>query len=151
MKFGIALPHIGSSASTNAIVEVAEMAESPGFDSVWALDRLLWPSRPSFKYLGNPRGEIPVAMKITYDPSIVLTFVAARTQKVQLGASVLVTPYRSPVIAAKMGATLDQLSRGRLVLGLGARRSGDEFDAAGETLSKRQEQTDEFLMALNEL
>ena len=109
MKFGIALPHIGPTASPEAIIEVAQKAEAFGFDSVWALDRLLWPLQPTSKYPGNPRGELPAVMQNTYDPLTVLTFVAACTQKVRLGTSVLVASYRSPVVVAKMGATLDVL------------------------------------------
>ncbi len=79
MQFGIALPHIGPTASPESIIEVAQRAETLGFGSVWALDRLLWPLQPSSKYSGNPRGQLPTLMKITYDPLTVLTFVAART------------------------------------------------------------------------
>lgn len=147
MKFGVALPHVGAAASPEAISQVARAAETLGFDSVWVLDRLLWPVRPASKYPGNPRGEMPASMQTTYDPLTVLSFVAAATKKVKLGTSVLVAPYRSPVVVAKMVATLDRLSGGRVIVGLGAGWSADEFDAVGQPFSDRQEQTDEFLRA----
>jgi len=130
---------------------VAQQAEELGFDSVWALDRLLWPLQPTSKYPGNPNGELPTVMQNTYDPLTVLTFVAARTQKVRLGTSVLVASYRSLVVVAKMGSTLDVLSGGRLILGLGAGSSADEFTAVNQRITERNEQTDEFLRALHEL
>jgi probable F420-dependent oxidoreductase len=151
MKFGVALPHIGPGAGPQAIIEVAQKAESFGFDSVWALDRLLWPLHPMSKYPGNPRGELPAVMQIVYEPLTVLTFVAAHTQKVRLGTSVLVAAYRSPVLAAKIGATLDALSNGRLILGLGAGWSADEFTAANQSIEERDARTDEFIIAVREL
>ena len=151
MKFGVALPHIGHDASPQAIIEVAQKAESLGFDSVWALDRLLWPLHPTAKYPGNPRGELPAVMQVVYEPLTVLTFAAAHTQRVRLGTSVLVAAYRSPVLVAKMAATLDLLSHGRLILGLGSGWSTDEFAAVNQPIDERDGRTDEFIKALREL
>jgi probable F420-dependent oxidoreductase len=151
VKLGIALPHIGPGAGCDAIVEVAQKAESLGFDSVWALDRLLWPLEPTAKYPGNPRGELPAVMQIVYEPLTVLSFVAAHTEKVRLGTSVLVAAYRSPLLVAKMVATLDQLSHGRFILGLGSGWSADEFAAANQSIEERDGRTDEFIRALRAL
>ena len=148
MQFGIALPHFGPAASPEAIIEVARAAEAMGFDSLWALDRLLWPLQPTSKYPGNREGRIPKVMQNTYDPFTVLTFVAARTEKVFLGTSVLVASYRSPLVVAKMAATLDLLSGGRFILGLGAGWSADEFSSANQQIANRDDQTDEFLKVL---
>lgn len=151
MQFGIALPHIGPAASPEAIIEVAQEAENLRFDSVWVLDRLLWPLQSTSKYPGNPWGDLPAVMQNSYDPFTVLTFVSAQTRKVRLGTSVLVAAYRSPLVVAKMGATLDVLSGGRFILGVGAGWSADEFTASGQLFSDRHEQTDEFLLVLREL
>ena len=151
MEFGIALPHIGPHASAEAVTEVAERAEALGYDSVWALDRLLWPVQPASKYPGNPRGELPAVMQTVYEPLTSLTFVAARTKTIRLGTSVLVAAYRSAVLAAKIGATLDALSGGRLILGLGAGWSADEFAAASQSIEERNARTDEFILAVREL
>ena len=151
MRFGIALPHIGPVASADAIIDVAQKAEALGFHSIWVLDRLLYPLNAASKYPGNPRGEIPTAMKITYEPFTVLAFAAAATKTILLGTSVLVAAYRNPVLTAKIAATLDQLSGGRLILGLGAGWSTDEFDAVDQAFHERQEKTDEYLRVLKTL
>jgi len=148
VQFGIALPHFGPTASLDGIIEVAQKAESLGFDSLWVLDRLLWPLEPASKYPGNPRGELPSVMQNTYDPFITLAFVAARTQKIRLGTSVLVASYRSPLVVAKMGATLDLLSGGQFIFGLGAGWSADEFRAVNQNMNDRNEQMMNFLKCL---
>ena len=145
MQFGFALPHVGTEANKEAIVAVAQRAEALGFDSLWVLDRLLWPSKPTAKYPGTPDGRLPKEMQVVYDPLTVLTFVAASTQKVQLGTSVLVAMYRNPVIMAKIGATLDQLSGGRFIFGVGVGWNADEFTAVGQPVQKRGRMTDEYL------
>jgi len=94
---------------------------------------------------------MPRAMQTTYDPLTVLAFVAPQTRKVRLGTSILVASYRSPLVVAKMGATLDVISWGRLILGIGAGWNSDEFTASGQSLTDRHEQADEFLLVLKEL
>jgi len=148
MQVGIALPHFGPAASPKAILDVARQAEALRFDSVWALDRLLWPLRATSKYPGNPKGNLPGVMQNTYDPLTVLTYVAAHTKRVRLGTSVLVAAYRSPVVVAKMVATLDLLSEGRLILGVGSGWSADEFTSVNQDIAYRDDQTDEFLKVI---
>jgi hypothetical protein len=102
---------------------------------------LLWPSKPTAKYPGTPDGRLPKEMQTVYDPLTVLTFVAASTQKVQLGTSVLLALYCNPVIMAKIGATLDQLSGGRFIFGVGVGWNADEFTAVGQPVGKRGRMT----------
>jgi probable F420-dependent oxidoreductase len=90
-------------------------------------------------------------MQNTYDPLVVLSFVAAHTEQLFLGTSVLVAAYRSPAVTAKMTATLDILSNGRLILGLGVGWSADEFAAVGRSIEERNEQADEFIDVLRML
>lgn len=151
MKLGVALPHIGPTASPEAIIETAAAAEALGFDSAWVLDRLLWPLEPTARYPGNPRGQLPAVMQIVYEPLTVLSFIAARTSRLALGTSVIVAAYRSPILAAKIGATLDRLSEGRLILGVGAGWSADEFVAVDQPIGERDRRTDEFIRALRSL
>jgi probable F420-dependent oxidoreductase len=151
MKLGVALPHFGPAASTDAIVKIARKAEALGFASLWVLDRLLWPIQPTSKYPGNPRGDMPRPMQSTWDPLIVLGFAAAQTERLLLGTSVLVASYRNPAVAAKMLATLDLLSRGRVIVGLGGGWNQDEFAAVGQCLDERNERTDEFIEVVKKL
>src|SRR5574341_948191 len=151
VKLGIALPHFGPYAGPQAIVTVARKAEALGFSSLWVLDRLLWPVAPASKYPGNPRGEMPGPMRNTYDPLTVLSFVAAHTEKISLGTSVLVAADRSPAVTAKMIATLDALCGGRVIVGLGAGWSADEFVAVGRGIEDRNQQADEFIEIVRRL
>ena len=151
MKLGIALPHFGPYASPQAIVAVARKAESLEFSSLWVLERLLWPVLPASKYPGNPRGEMPSPMRSTYDPLTVLSFVAAHTEKISLGTSVLVAANRTPAVTAKMIATLDVLCGGRVIVGLGAGWSADEFVAVGRGIEERNQQADEFIDLVRKL
>lgn len=121
------------------------------FDSVWVLDRLLWPLQAIARYPGNPQGKLPAVMQNSYDPLTVLAFAAAHTERVRLGTSVLVAAYRSPVVVAKMAATLDVLSGGRLILGLGSGWSQDEFISVNQPWTERDERTDEFIKVLRAL
>jgi probable F420-dependent oxidoreductase len=134
-----------------SLIEAAQNAERLGFHSLWALDRLLWPLQPKSRYPGNPRGSLPAVMQNTYEPLTVLTFICAHTRKVRLGTSVLVAGYRSPALLAKMAATLDQLSGGRLILGLGAGWSADEFAAVGQSLANRRDRINEYIRVLSSL
>jgi probable F420-dependent oxidoreductase len=151
LKLGIALPHFGPHASPQAIVAVARKAESLEFSSLWVLERLLWPVAPASKYPGNPRGEMPGPMRNTYDPLTVLSFVAAHTEKISLGTSVLVAANRSATVTAKMIATLDVLSGGRVIMGLGAGWSADEFAAVGRGIEERNQRADEFIELVRKL
>lgn len=151
MKVGISLPQLGPQASPENLIKVARRAEELGYDSVWVLERLLWPLSPKEPYPAAPDGILPKAYQTVFDPLETLTFVAAHTSKVQLGTSVLVLPYHSPIQLARRAATLDVLSGGRVLLGVGAGWSRDEFEAAGTPFERRGARCDEFLQAMIEL
>jgi alkanesulfonate monooxygenase SsuD/methylene tetrahydromethanopterin reductase-like flavin-dependent oxidoreductase (luciferase family) len=89
MKVGIALPQIGQQATKDNIIHVAIQAEKEGFDSVWTFDRLLWPLNPQTPYRGTSDGRLPIEMQNVLDPIGLLTFVAANTDKIALGTSVV--------------------------------------------------------------
>ena len=131
MKVGISLPQLGPRASAENLINVAQRAEELGYDSVWVLERLLWPINPQEPYPAAPDGHLPETYQIVFDPIETLAFVAAHTKKVQLGTSVLVLPYHTPIELARRIATLDVLSGGRALVGAGVGWSHDEFEAAG--------------------
>ncbi len=148
MKLGFTLPQVGPAASPEAIIQVARRAEELGYDSLWVLERLLYPLRPQSPYPVTPDGSLPEAYKTVLDPLQVLTFAAAHTSRIALGTSVLVMGYRNPVPLAKSLATIDVLSGGRLRVGMGQGWSKDEYDATGASLKDRAARGDEVIQVL---
>jgi probable F420-dependent oxidoreductase len=147
MRFGFALPQLGSAAGPEALVLVAKRAEDSGFDSVWVLDRILWPVNPRTPYpIGD--GSLPIKYKSVLDPLETLTFAAAHTRRVALGTSVLNLPWYNPVLLARRLTTLDILSAGRLRAGFGVGWSTDEYEAAGASWQERGKRADELIRAL---
>ena len=148
MRLGFALPQIGPVAGPDALVTVAQRAEALGFDSLWTLDRLLYPVNPRTPYPAAPDGILPDLYKRVLDPLETLTFVAAHTRHVGLGTSVLNLPWYPPVLLARRLTTLDVLSGGRLRVGFGMGWSLDEFEAAGAPMQERGKRADEIIDAL---
>jgi probable F420-dependent oxidoreductase len=150
MRFGLALPQIGTPAGPEALVMVAKRAEDLGFDSLWVLDRILWPVNPRAPYpLGD--GSLPVQYKNVLDPVETLTFAAAHTSRIALATGVLNLPWYNPVLLARRLATLDILSRGRLRVGFGMGWSPDEYEAAGAPWQDRGKRADESIEVLKRI
>lgn len=139
MKIGIALPTAGESASAAAIGQTAAAAEQAGLDSVWTFERQLAPVSIDW---------LPDAYRLVFSPLESLAFAAALTSRITLGVSVLVAPLHNPATLGRSLATLDQLSEGRLVAGLGQGWMPEEFVAAGVPLSRRGAGFSEFVEAL---
>lgn len=133
MRFGLHLPQLGRSASCDHLVSVARRAEELGFDDVWTADHVAVPlsleGMPSF---------FP-------EPVPLLAAAAAHTRKVGLGTSVLVPAYRNPMQFAKQWATLDWLSGGRTILGVGAGWLEEEFAACGVPMARRGQRLDDYI------
>ncbi len=151
LKIGFSLPHMGSVASAENIAFAARYGESEGFDSLWVIDRILWPSEPQTPYPPSPDGSWPEIYQNVIDPISTLTYVAGLTQRIKLGTGIIDMLYQNPLLFANRVAALDNLSKGRLLLGLGLGHSKDEFDAAGVPFEKRGERADEFLQILNKV
>src|SRR4051794_1806376 len=105
--FGFALPQVGRVAGPAAVIEVAKAAESRGYSSVWAMDRLLAPVAPRTPYPASPDGELPEEQRTVLDPLGVLTLAATVTERVRLGTGVLVAPWYAPPVLARSLTTLD--------------------------------------------
>jgi probable F420-dependent oxidoreductase len=131
-----------------AVIEAARRAEEMGYDSLWALERLLYPTDPRSKYPVTPDGSLPPMYTRVLTPIETLTYVAAHTSKIGLGTSVLVMPLHNPIMLARQLATLDVLSGGRLQVGLGQGWSVDEVEAAGGQMTGRASRADEFIRVL---
>ena len=126
--------YLGFPATAKAILETALKAEDAGFDALFVNDHVIVDD--------SPRSE---PWRNVYDPLMTLAYVAARTSRIRLGTSVLIMPYRNPVVTAKMVATLDQLSDGRAIVGVGAGWNEAEYAALGVPHWERGARTNEYL------
>jgi probable F420-dependent oxidoreductase len=148
MRVGFALGNIGPIGTPDHIVRIAQRAEALGYDTLWTVERLLWPVKPQTPYPVTPDGSLPTVYKQVLDPLDSLCFVAGQTKRIGLATSVLDIPYYNPVMLARQVTTLDVLSRGRVRLGLGLGWSKDEHDAVGAEMKNRGERAEEFLKVL---
>ncbi|MCS6926082.1 MAG: TIGR03619 family F420-dependent LLM class oxidoreductase, partial [Candidatus Binatia bacterium] len=156
MKFGMFLPSFGPLASGPAAVDtlltIAQKAEDLGFDSLWVPDHIVIPTTIKSRYPYNDTGRFPISAATSFlEPLSVLGFLAGVTKRVRLGTWVLVLPHRNPIVTAKMLATLDVLSRGRMMLGAGIGWMEEEITLLGAPFHKRGALSDEYLRAMQEL
>jgi probable F420-dependent oxidoreductase len=145
-EFGVFLPVSGRAAGYDALVRTAQRAEELGYTSVWAADRIVipWKIDTPYAYSYSTAFIVPPE-KPFLEPLTVLAFLAGQTQTVRLGVSVLVLPYRHPVYWAKIASTIDVLSHGRLVLGVGVGWMHEEFETLGALFGARGAVSDEQL------
>ena len=137
VKYSFRLPnadYLGFAASALGILDTAVKADELGFDAVFVNDHVIVD--------GSARSE---PWRQVYDPLMSLAYVASRTSKIKLGTSVLIMPYRNPVVTAKMIATLDQMSNGRAIVGVGVGWNEDEYNALDVPYRERGARTNEYL------
>lgn len=139
MRYGVAIPHANQFAEPSAIRAMAHAIEELGFDSLWVSDHVIVPEGSSY---------IPENMD---EPLAALAFIAAETRHITIGTSVLIVPYRDPVFTAKFLSTVDVLSNGRLVVGVGAGWLVEEFAALSVPFEERGPRTDEYLRVFRNL
>jgi probable F420-dependent oxidoreductase len=151
MKVGIVLPQTGESATRENVLYIGKEAEKEGLDSVWVFDRLLWPLKPQTSYGGVPNAPIPVEYQNILDPLDTLTYLAANTDRISLGTSIIDMLFQNPVILARRFATLDILSGGRVIAGLAIGWSKDEYDASGIPYKDRGARADEYMQVLKRI
>lgn len=155
MKYGAFLPHIGPLAHGDVLTNIritAQTAEALGFDSVWVGDHIVTPTNIASKYPYTASGSFPLNPKEPIlEPLSVLSFAAACTTKIRLGTAVLVLPHRHAIVTAKTVATLDVLSGGRVILGIGVGWMEEEFNALNAPFAERGALSDETVAAMKEL
>jgi probable F420-dependent oxidoreductase len=151
LKIGILLPLAGQQATRGNIIQTAKLAEQEGFDSLWVFERLLWPLNPQTPYPATPDGSLPIEYQKVFDPLETLTYAAANTNKISLGTAVIDMLFHNPVILARRFATLDVLSEGRAIAGLGIGWSKDEYQASNIPYENRGKRADEFIQALKKI
>jgi probable F420-dependent oxidoreductase len=151
MKVGIVLPQTGESATSENVLYIGKEAENEGLDSVWVFDRLLWPLKPQTPYGGVPNAPIPAEYQNILDPLETLTYLAANTDRISLGTSIIDILFQNPVVLARRFATLDILSGGRVIAGLAIGWSKDEYDASGIPYRHRGARADEYMQVLKRI
>jgi probable F420-dependent oxidoreductase len=133
MKIGLCLPNLGGKISTDSMVKLGTLADELGFDSMWTADHII-----ATKENANPYGYVLESL-------VSLAFLAAKTERINLGTSILVVPQRNPILVAKQVAAIDVLSHGRVILGIGAGWIEPEFDLLGEDFGNRGRRLDEYI------
>jgi probable F420-dependent oxidoreductase len=153
MRIGVSLPNVGLDHGKEMVLPVAEAADRLGFHSVWAAHHVTLPYERASRYpYGHSGTEVAMSPGMQWlDPMVTLSMVAAVTERVRLGTSVLVLPYRNPVNLAAEAAAIDVLSDGRFVLGVGAGWMEEEFRALGIDPAERGARTDEHIEVLRAL
>lgn len=146
VEIGLHFPHFGPLATASTQADVLTVAERVGVHTIWVGDHIVVPADVASRYPYHESGSASFEAEAAYyEPFTVLAWAAGRTERVRLGFSVLVVPYRHPLLTAKIASTLDDLSGGRLTLGVGVGWMAEEFAALGADFGRRGAVTDEYL------
>ena len=150
MKFGVMFANTGPFVEPDAAVELAQAAEEAGCESIWTVEHVVVPAGYTSQYPYAKDGRMPGGKEDfdIPDPLIWLAYIAAATTKIRLGTGVMIVPQRNPLVTAKAVATLDRLSKGRMILGVGSGWLEEEFQALGIPFERRGDRTDEYLRAM---
>lgn len=151
MKIGIIPVNIGMT-SADQIVGLAQHAEANGIESVWTYEHVIVPLDYQSKYPYSPSGKMGAAPETPFvDPLIALTLVAAHTKKLRLGTGVNILSQANPLYLAKQAASLDVVSGGRFMLGVGIGWLREEFDAMGVPFAARGARFDDYVAAMRKV
>ncbi len=152
MKFGIMFANVGPFSQPEHLSHLATSAESVGVESLWTVEHVVVPVGYSAEYPYSDTGKMPGPENSPIpDPILPLAFCAAITQKIRLGTGILILPQRHPAYVAKEFATLDNLSRGRAIAGIGIGWLHEEFAALGIPFRERVGRTEESIAAIRSL
>jgi probable F420-dependent oxidoreductase len=152
MRFGVMFANVGPFGRAEGLAHLARSAESVGFESLWAVEHVVVPKgyRSAYPYSREGRMPGPEESPIP-DPLVWLAYAAAVTSRIRLATGILILPQRHPAYVAKEVATLDQLSGGRAILGVGIGWLREEFEVLGVPFEERAARTDESIRALRSL
>ena len=145
---GLCLPQLGSHVTAACIERFCRRADELGYTSLWVQDHFLWPLEPRRGYGGRAGAPVPLPYQSVFAPTELLAAAATWTSSVGLGTSVLVAGNHWPASLASRLATIDQLSDGRLIVGLSIGWNAEEHDASGTDIAQRGARIDDFLPAL---
>ncbi len=149
MKFGIVPINLHLFADPDVVIPFVQRAEALGYESVWTAEHVIIPKTYTSVYPYNPDGKLPFPPDAAIiDPLVALTFIASATTRLRLGTGVNILPQMSPLYLAKWASSIDHLSKGRLMLGVGIGWLKEEFTAIGVPFERRGKRADEYLRAL---
>jgi len=152
MKIGLMFANSGPFTNPDLFAHLVTTAEKVGIESIWTVEHVVIPQDYKSPYPYSSTGKIPGGEDVSIpDPLQPLSFAAALTRKLKLGSGILILPQRHPIYVAKETATIDQLSKGRLLLGIGSGWLAEEFQALGLDFHKRGAMTDESIKAMRAL
>ena len=151
MKIGIVPVNIGIT-DAEQMVGLAQLAEAHGVESVWTFEHVIVPLDYQSKYPYSPNGKMGVSPETPLiDPLIALTLIAAHTKTLRLGTGVNILSQANPLFMAKQAASLDMVSKGRLMLGVGIGWLREEFDAMGVPFERRGARFDDYVVAMRKV
>lgn len=151
MKIGLIGFNINASNGSE-IIEAAQLAEAAGVESLWTFEHVMIPLDYQSKYPYTADGKMGVAPETNMvDPLIALSVLAAATKTIRLGTGVNILPQANPLFLAKQAASLDFVSNGRLMLGLGLGWLEEEFNAMGVPFRSRGHRHDDYLQAMRKV
>jgi len=148
VRIGLGMPQLGFHVTGRCVASFVRSADALGYASLWVQEHLFYPIRNTSQYSGKYGTEVHGAYRSFFSPFELLSFAAATSERLTLGTSVVVAGYHRPVELAQRVATLDQLSEGRVVLGIGAGWSADEHAQSGVDFATRGDRLNEFIPAL---
>lgn len=152
MRFGFHAINLGPMATPDAVRQIVATAEQHKIDSMWTGDHVINATTITSTYPYSPTGTFPLGPEeLILEPLTFMGFLVGQTSTLQIGVSVLIVPYRNPVVTAKSLSTLDFLSGGRVIVGVGSGWMKEEFDALGVPFAERGAQTDEFIRVFKEI
>jgi len=151
LKLGLSIPQVGVQGTRENAIKLAQAAEKENFESLWVQERILWPINPQSKYPATPDGSLREEYQHNLDSMNLISYIAANTSKILLGTGIIVNAYHLPVRFAKEVATVDILSQGRFVCGLGIGWSKDEYQTSNVPFERRGARQDEFIQAIKKV
>ena len=151
MKVGLIPVNIGV-ANAEQMIHMAQVAESVGVESVWTFEHVIVPIDYKSKYPYSPNGKMGATPETNFiDPLIALTAIATQTKKLRLGTGVNILSQTSPLLLAKQAASLDLVSNGRFMLGVGIGWLQEEFVAMGTPFERRGARFDDYVVAMKKV
>ena len=152
MKIGLFGVNMAQDDAPKSLLPLVARVEAMGFESVWTGEHVAIPQDYVSRYPYNNTGRIGVPMETPFtDPLVTLSFVAAHTTRLRLGTGINILPQTNPLLLAKQVASLDHLSGGRLLLGLGVGWLAEEFKAMGTPFENRGKRFDDYLTAMKKV